>query len=191
MRLFVALNLPASVREEIREAVDPLRDSGYPVRWTEPANYHLTLKFLGNVAGDRVPLVQKVLARVAAETGPFPLVLEGIGAFPTIRRPQVLWLGADPSPALRCLKQDLEWGFADHGFERETRAFHPHLTLGRADREVGAGVFRGLDERAADLDFRANVKIEHVDLVRSHLSREGARYTVIGEAPLHVPQPRT
>lgn len=190
MRLFAALNLPSSVRDEIVEAVEPLREAGYPVRWSDPTNFHLTLKFLGNVASDRLPVVEKVISRVAAETGAFTLVLEGVGAFPTIRRPQVIWLGAEPSPALRCLKQDLEWGFADHGFEREMRAFHPHLTLGRADREVGAGVFRGLDERAAEIDFRATIEIEHVDLVRSHLSREGARHTVVAHAPLRVPQPR-
>ena len=103
----------------------------------------------------------------------------GFGAFPTIRRPQVLWVGVEPTPALRCLKQDLEWALTDHGFDRETRAFHPHITLGRVDGNEGAGAFRGLDALAAGLTFREHLVAQNVDVVRSHLSRQGVHYTVL------------
>lgn len=177
MRLFIALNLPDAERKRIHKAAAPLREAGFPVRWLDPATYHLTLKFLGEVRSDRVPVIEQVVDRIASETGPFPLGIHGFGAFPTIRRPRVIWIGVEPIPALRCLKQDLEWALAHHGFERETRAFHPHITLGRADETRGAGAFRGLDGLTAELDYRGKVEVEAVDLMRSQLSRQGAKYT--------------
>jgi RNA 2',3'-cyclic 3'-phosphodiesterase len=184
MRLFIALNLPEKERLRIHEAAAPLREAGFPVRWLDPSRYHLTLKFLGNVRGEVLPVAEGVVERVARETQEFPLVITGFGAFPTIRRPRVLWVGVEPSPALRCLKQDLEWGLASHGFDRETQAFHPHITLGRADEEEGAGAFRGLDTLAAGLGYRRKVPVKSVDLMRSQLSREGPRYTIMSQGPL-------
>lgn len=184
MRLFIALNLPEDERRRIQDAAAPLRDAGLPVRWLGDESYHLTLKFLGEVRSELVPVVERVVKRVAASTRVFPITIKGFGAFPTIRRPRVLWIGVEPSPALRCLKQDLEWGLASHGFERETRAFHPHITLGRAGEREGAGAFRGLDELAASLEFSAAVEMRTVDVMRSHISKDGARYTVLEAAPL-------
>jgi 2'-5' RNA ligase len=125
-----------------------------------------------------------VIHRVAQQTKEFPLSINGFGAFPTIRRPRVIWIGAEPTPALRCLKQDLEWGLANHGFERETRAFHPHITLGRADEDEGAGAFRGLDELAAELSYKGKVPMRTVDLMRSQLGKQGTKYSVVSASPL-------
>lgn len=184
MRLFIAINLPPSERERIHEAAAPLRDAGFPVRWLEPETFHLTLKFLGNARSEVIPVVEKVIRRVTSETQIFPLGLGGFGAFPTIRRPRVIWMGADPTPALRCLKQDLEWALTKHGFERETRAFHPHVTLGRIDGDPGAGVFRGLDELAAGLEYSGSVPVHTVDLMRSHSSKKGRQYTLMESGSL-------
>ncbi len=188
MRIFIALNFPEQERDRIHSAAQPLRDAGYPVRWLEPETFHLTLKFLGEVRSEKLPLVEQVVSRVASATPAFPLTIRGFGAFPTIRRPQVLWIGVDPTPALRCLKQDLEWGLAHHGFERETRAFHPHITVGRTEQNRGAGVFRGLDKLSAELDYEGTVDLGTVDIVRSQLSKQGRRYQVLTECPL---KPRT
>jgi len=184
MRLFIALHLPDKERLRIHAAAGPLRDAGYPVRWLDPDQYHLTLKFLGEVRSELVPVAEGVVERVAHATKEFPVSITGFGAFPTIRRPSVIWLGVDPCPSLRCLKQDLEWGLAAHGFERETRAFHPHITLGRADTQAGAGSFRGLDELAAGLKYHGKVPGRTVDLMRSQLSRHGTKYSVLRESPL-------
>ncbi len=179
MRLFIALKVPEEERNRIHAAAAPLREAGYPVRWLDPDRFHLTLKFLGEVRPDRAPTVEKVVERIAQATTAFDFEIRGFGAFPTIRRPQVLWIGVDPIPALRCLKQDLEWALANHGFERETRAFHPHITLGRVDSQDGAGVFRGLDELSAGIEYRGKVRADTVDVMRSHLSRQGARYSLV------------
>ncbi|HKJ03793.1 MAG TPA: RNA 2',3'-cyclic phosphodiesterase [Longimicrobiales bacterium] len=184
MRLFIALNLNKKERQRVHRAARPLREEELPVRWVEEANLHLTLKFLGEVRPEQVPAVEEAMVRVGEGTAPFSMALGGFGAFPTIRRPRVLWMGVDASPALRCLKQDLEWGLTDCGFEAETRAFHPHMTLGRADPSDGAGVFRGLDQLVSTLDFSAEIPVRTVDLMRSVLSRDGARYARLSSAKL-------
>ena len=149
------------------------------MRWREPEHYHVTLKFLGEVTENRLEGVQAALDHVASKTGHLDLEVKGFGAFPTIRHPTVIWIGIEPSPALRCLKQDIEWALMGCGFDRETRAFHPHLTLGRADAQDGAGAFRGLDEKAASLNYLGQVKVRKLDLMRSHLSKSDTpRYTL-------------
>lgn len=185
MRIFIAVNLPETERLRIHEAMAPLREANLPVRWTPPEAYHLTLKFLGEVRSDLATRLPAALDRVSGATIPFGVEIGGVGAFPTIRRPQVIWLGVEPSPALRCLKQDLEWALADHGFERETRAFHPHITLGRTRDVDGAGAFRGLDDLAATLDFSGQMEIGSVDLMRSQMGRQGSRYSVLHSSSLH------
>ena len=184
MRTFIALNLPARERQRIHRGVRALREGDVPVRWVEVENLHVTLKFLGEIRPERIAELEAVVERVASATAPFTLVLEGFGAFPTLRRPRVIWMGARATPELRCLKQDLEWALADCGFEAETRAFHPHLTLGRADAGDRAGAFRHLEERVAELDLTCRVAVHTVDLMRSHLSREGARYSLVSAVRL-------
>lgn len=178
MRLFIALNLPKKERQRIERAARPLREETLPVRWVDIDNMHVTLKFLGQVRADRVGPIKEAMERVAGATRTFEMEMGGFGAFPTIRRPRTLWLGVAASPELRCLKQDLEWALGDCGFEPETRAFHPHVTLGRADDRGGAGAFRGLDERVAAMEFESSVTVRSIDLMRSRLSKEGASYSV-------------
>jgi len=184
MRLFIALNLPKRERVRVHSSAQRFRDEELPVRWIDETKLHITLKFLGQVRAGRLDEIQEVMERVAESTPAFDIELGGFGAFPTIRRPRVIWLGVDASPELRCLKQDLEWALGDCGFDPETRAFHPHITLGRADGEGGAGAFRGLDEMVREMDFQGTVAVKSVDLMRSRLSKDGARYERLFDARL-------
>jgi 2'-5' RNA ligase len=190
MRLFIAINIPKKEKDRIYRAARPLRERKYPVRWVSPELFHLTLKFLGDVQPPRLATIERVVEEVAGGTGSFPMDMGGFGAFPTIRRPRVLWLGVEPSPALRCLKQDMEWGLSEHGFERETRAFHPHFTLGRVQSESGAGAFRGLDTLSAELSCASTVTVHRLDIMESHLSASGPRYEIVTSFPLKGPPGR-
>lgn len=184
MRLFIGLKLTKKHKARIHRAIRPLREGDLPVRWVEPDNFHVTLKFLGEVHKEHVAGIAEILGRVAASTKAFTAALGGFGAFPTIRRPRVLWLGVEATAELRCLKQDLEWGLGDVGFEVATRAFHPHVTLGRALKGYGAGDFRGLDARFAEMDFADELRVHTVDLMESRISSSGARYTAVSSARL-------
>jgi len=188
MRLFIAINIPKKERQKIHRSARKLREQDYPVRWVPEDLFHLTLKFLGTVRPENVPEIEGTLAGVAQSTQPFSLEIGGFGAFPTIRRPRVLWVGVEPSPALRCLKQDLEWALSEKGFEREARAFHPHFTLGRATSDEGAGAYRGLDDLASELSYQSGADVKRVDLMESHLSPSGPRYEVLSSFPLKSPR---
>lgn len=177
MRLFVAVNFTAKDRQRMHRAARRLREAELPIRWEEVDQLHLTLKFLGEVRPETGERVREAVARVAEKTPPFTLRMQGAGAFPTLRRPRIIWLAAEASPELRCLKHDLEWELAPLGFEREVRAFHPHVTLGRAQKEARAGDFRDFEELVAGLSFKAEIPVRTVDLMESHLSRRGARYS--------------
>lgn len=177
MRLFIAINFTAKDRQRMHRAARKLREAELPVRWVDLDQLHMTLKFLGEVRPESAVQVKAAVARVAEKTQPFTLKMGGAGAFPTMRRPKVVWLGAQASPELRCLKHDLEWELAPLGFEREVRAFHPHVTLGRATKEARAGDFRDFEGLVSDLSFSAEIPIRTVDVMESHLSTRGARYS--------------
>lgn len=184
MRLFVALNFPAKERQRLYRAGKKLREANLPMRWVEQSNLHLTLKFLDEVRPERADEVREAVLRIANKSPVLNVALSGCGAFPTMRRPRVIWVGADATPELRCLKHDLEWELAPLGFEREVRAFHPHITLGRAANDARAGDFRAFEELAADFDFESAVTVRSVDLMVSHLSSKGARYEKLLAASL-------
>lgn len=179
MRLFVALNLPAAEKERLYEAAAPLREAELPFRWVAPGAIHLTLKFLGEVHREAVGRVRDVVWAVAAKAAPFEVSLGGFGAFPTLRRPRVLWAGVEPTPELRSLKHDLEWELARLGFEREVRAFHPHLTLGREVNGARVSDFRAFESAVAALRYEGMLEVRTVELMRSMLSPKGARYEAI------------
>jgi len=182
MRCFVALSLNKKDKARIFRATKMLQELDMPVEWIDPKNYHITLKFLGDVPDDMIESVEQAIGRVALMTPSLEISVQSFGAFPTIRSPKLIWIGVDPTPALRCLKQDLEWSLNKCGFKRETKTFQPHLALGRARGHDGAGSFRGLDEKATNIDYRSDIKIHKIDLIRSHMSDIGAQYDIYSSA---------
>ncbi len=184
MRLFIAVNLPPDERARLEREALALRAARLPVRWVAADALHLTLKFLGEVADARVGEVEKAMMEVAARSAPFRLELGGLGAFPNLRSPRVVWVGVQAPPELARLAAALEDAMAGLGFSRENRPFSPHLTLGRAERDARGGDFRALPALAAKFDFRAEVEARSADLMRSHLSPRGARYERVLAAPL-------
>ena len=184
MRLFVALNLPAAERRRIVETTRGLREGEFAVRWVGPEQLHVTLKFLGEVRDARVAEIERAVEGAARAADPFELRLGGVGGFPNLRSPRVVWLGIEPVPELETLYAEVETRLEALGFERETRPFHPHLTLGRARRGARAAHLRGLDSVAGAVEYRGTVRAETLDLVRSRLKRSGATYEVRHAAPL-------
>lgn len=187
MRLFVALNLPMKEKKRLHKAAAPLREEDWAIRWVEPESIHLTLKFLGEVRPQDADGVEEAVARVARKTEPFDVGVGTLGAFPSVRRPRVIWVGVDATPELRCLKHDLEWELASLDFERETRAYHPHLTLGRVQRDARAGDFRDFETYVHEFDYETTLEARTVELMQSHLSPEGARYERVASTKLGQP----
>lgn len=178
VRAFFALALGDGLRAAAAQIARDLaaRPGGDGVRWVAPASYHLTLRFLGNVAtADVAPLAERAQAALAG-CAPFTLTLGAPIAFPTPRRPRVIALAAEPAPALARLAACLDAAAVACGLAPEARAFRAHLTLGRVRAR-----------RIPPLDVPAPGGAERVDelvLFRSDLGREGALYSPLATLPL-------
>lgn len=177
VRLFVALDLPAQVRERLRL----LTGAKLPgARWVPPENMHLTLRFVGEVDHGRADDIDGALAGIAARG--FDLTLEGVGAFESGRRVHALWAGVERNPALDHLRAKIESAVVRAGCEPERRKFSPHVTLARLDQPDPAKFGAWLHANAL---FRLGpVPVEHFTLFSSRLGRDGAHYTAEADYPL-------
>jgi len=184
VRLFVAVNLPQVERERIHRATSVLRAAGFPILWTATELLHLTVEFLGEGDESRVALIESVLQDVASGIAPFEMKVGGLGAFPGLGRPRVVWVGVEPSPSLMSLHEGVAGGLASLGFGIDERPFHPHITVGRAQAGTVAANFRGLDELTRRIRVDATAAVHSVDLMRSRLSPAGARYECLIVASL-------
>ena len=195
-RLFLAVPIPGEVRERISQVIQRLEPEGWPMRWIDPDNAHMTLHFLGDTPPEEAAILRLALPAVVAEHAAFDLRTAGLGVFPKLKRPRVLWLGLyGPAHRLEALFNDLGDTLAEMQFPIEERPFSPHITLGRvrnADnapiRDLPEKLRRAIDEMAAeglaDPKDGLPVPIDEVLLIRSHLERTGARYEIIDRFPL-------
>jgi len=132
MRLFIAVLLPDEVKEGLSGWQSWLKDSGADVRWVRSENIHLTLKFLGETAGDKIETINKCLEQVVAGYDAFQLRISGIGVFPDLKRARVLWAGiSEGTESAGRISRDIDTKLAQCGFPAENRLFKAHLTIGR------------------------------------------------------------
>jgi 2'-5' RNA ligase len=184
VRLFVAVNLPAGERRAAYEAAAPLRAARLPVKWVGEDSIHVTLRFLGEVEAAQVTPIGEALAAAVRAARPFGVGLGGVGAFPSLARPRVVWIGVERHPALELLANDVEKALMELDFEPELRPFHPHLTLGRAERSARPAAFAAFEPLAATIVWQGSTMVESVDLMQSVLGQRGATYTVLSRASL-------
>ncbi len=131
LRLFIAIDVPEDIKQELRLIQDSLSICPSRVRWTGPDGIHLTLRFLGNVDENRIGEIEGMLDQATKGYSPFELIVEDVGCFPDIRKPRVIWAGVHGDDTLLSIHGEIEEGLFRLGFMKEKRPFHPHLTLGR------------------------------------------------------------
>lgn len=179
VRAFIAVRLPGEVTAALADLQARLRKSGLKMKYTAPENIHLTLKFLGPVPDSAVKAVSAATAEAVSGFSKMCIDTRGLGVFPGIRRPRVMWTGIGGQiQQLASLQQALEEKMAELGFEKEKREFTGHLTLGRFKAKADpAGV---ADAIAQFGDFCAGpFEIQSVQLFESTLTPKGPVYRVI------------
>jgi 2'-5' RNA ligase len=188
VRCFIAIELPDAVKAGLRDIQAKLRSgSQAPVKWVDPYGVHLTLKFLGGVDAAKIDPISAAMAEAARGIAPFSLKVEGLGAFPNLRRVQVVWVGLSGEvDKLANLQQRIEDNLAELGFVPEKRRFTPHLTLARVRDQASLAEREGLGQLIAGTGFKASYSfpVAEVSLMRSQLTREGALYSRLGAAAL-------
>ena len=192
IRSFVALALDEPARASAALAIERLRAAergGRAVAWVPPGNLHLTLKFLGEQPEPRLAEAGTALAAAAAACAPFAIALDGVGAFPTLDRPRILWIGlAEGGAEARALQEQVEAALEPLGFSREARPWHPHLTIGRVRderrwrRDAGPALREAI-AGAAGLEA-GRLRVDRLLLMRSDLGPAGARYSELASFPL-------
>ena len=188
-RTFIAVALPRDARRSVLEHIQSLRNKLPDARanWSRDDNLHLTLKFLGDTPIKRITALSNATERVARKTNRFDIEISGCGAFPAHKRPTVLWLGInDQSGDLSELHRTLEYECLKADFPRESKAFHPHLTIARTRKTDGA---RELGEAHAAVGFAPHLFTVHEVIVfRSELFSDGAKHTVVSRHRLRSPE---
>jgi 2'-5' RNA ligase len=188
VRCFVAIELPEEVKAGLRDIQAKLRSgSQAPVKWVDPYGVHLTLKFLGGVDGDKIAPISAAMAEAAEGVSPFSLKVEGLGAFPNLRRVQVVWVGVSGEvDKLASLQQRIENNLVRLGFAPEKRRFAPHLTLARVRDQASPAEREGLGQLIAGTGFEVSYSfpVAEVSLMKSQLTREGALYSRLSAAAL-------
>ncbi len=189
LRLFIALRVPAVVQKRLTAVRSRLEEARLPFRWVRPEGVHLTLVFLGSVAAARVDEIGREMAQAAAAARPLRLEASGLGAFPSLSQPRVLWVGLiGDVDALAGLQRDLDRRMRRLGFELDQRPFRPHVTLGRATGSLDASSRLALQaELKRPGQQFGRWRATSVELIESKLSRGGSVYTTLLEAELGRP----
>lgn len=171
------MELPATILKRIEGVQKDLKSSRADVRWVSPGNIHLTLKFFGTIEESIIESIIKSIEGPVQSTPPFFLKIQGMGAFPNLKNPRVIWMGfQEGKETIVAIQKQLEGEFEKIGFQPEDRPFHPHLTLGRMRSNRGKDeLVRGM-ERYKEEEF-GDFQIEKVILFKSDLRPTGPIYT--------------
>jgi 2'-5' RNA ligase len=183
-RTFVGLPVPSDFRLKLERLTANLAKSIPGTRWTHPEDHHLTLAFLGDIPHADLREICRATAEAASKTKRFELGLQGIGAFPTLDRPRVIWAGVTGDlDALRELRDSIVDCVTRSGYAPDDLRFHPHVTLGRPTRASGA-----FDLAPVEAHLRTWTAgpwtVDTVVAYASHHSGRGPAYTPLGTARL-------
>ncbi len=184
IRIFIAVKLPDHVVSRLSEFLRELKKYGLTVRWSRPENIHLTLKFLGDIQGSGVGPVCQAIDNAVKGSGPIKLCAKGVGVFPGIKRPRVLWTGiSGQTDLLEKLHGAIDCILNTLGFAKDERRFTGHLTLGRfkghPDPHALIDMMKAYADMATD-EFLADA----VHVYKSDLKPSGPIYSILSSIQL-------
>ena len=180
VRCFVAIEIPKPVQALLKPVQTHLQSEISKVSWTKSGNFHLTLKFLGDVHSQAVGAVSEAVQNIVATQSPFSIQFGGIGAFPSLARPRVIWVGIKHGGSIVShLAKAVNLELKHLGFPMDNR-FHPHLTLGRFRNPINLQPLKSVLRKYDTIDG-ATVSVNEITVMQSQLHPNGAIYT-----PLNV-----
>jgi RNA 2',3'-cyclic 3'-phosphodiesterase len=182
IRAFIAVTLAPVIIEEIAKVQLALQTAKGDIRWTRAEGWHLTLKFLGDISRDQVAPILEVLSQALRTEPPFRVVAQGLGVFPNLKRPRVVWAGVH-GERLTVLSEKIETTLMSLDFPPEERDFTPHLTLGRVRSLRGWEQVLAVTKEHEHTHFGES-EINHVTLYQSELRPDGAVYRPLGSIAL-------
>lgn len=181
IRSFIAIELPREVKYELAQLGSKLMDARHPfVKWVDIENVHLTLKFLGNVPGNQISEITEAIKEAVHGISPFRLEISGLGAFPKMAQPRVIWVGiSGETGKLLDLQQRMDSKLVPLGFAREKQSFVPHLTLARVRDNASLSDRKDFGRLLSSTKFesRCHITVNSINLMKSQLRPEGPVYS--------------
>lgn len=179
LRTFIAIDIPPWVKEQIAGIQNRFKSLDLNASWVRPENIHLTLKFLGDIDPQRVPLIKETMTRALNPIPKFSVWLGGLGVYPDLKRPRVLWVGLrDSQGALETLHEKTDDALNSLGFPKEPRKFSPHLTFGRLKSQKGKSSLEKALQEGPEIESDP-FEISSVKFYQSQLTRTGSIYTAL------------
>jgi RNA 2',3'-cyclic 3'-phosphodiesterase len=177
IRSFLAIELSEGLKEIVAENIRELSQIPSKIKWVSPRQTHLTLKFFGSISYDTVEMISQTLSPIISDYPRFHITLKGLGAFPSLFRPRVIWLSlGGKTEILRGLHQAIEGGLVPLGIPKEERPFQGHLTLGRnKDNQVNQELYRRLSQWVKE--ETTPFEVDELVLFRSDLKPAGPEYS--------------
>ncbi len=176
IRTFISVVLSDEIKGKLGEVIESLRETDAGVRYVKPENAHLTLRFLGYVNESKVEDIKIALGTALQGIKPFDVSFLGIGAFPNVNVPKVVWAGIrEGRETLHEIRDRLEENLSKIGIEKERRQYHSHLTVGRVKSERGRDKLVSWLKSNAELEI-GSMKVSEIILMESMLKKEGPEY---------------
>ncbi len=188
-RTFIALEMNENLQRHLEQVIHNGTQLLPNIRWVNPKGIHLTLAFLGELDDAQLADATQAAEVAAQQVRAFHYQLTHLGIFGTVRHPRVLWMGIDePSGMLNRLQYILHQQLEQRGFELDKRPFSPHLTLARAKAPLSPSEQQRLQQllegKQAGITSTEIYPVQHIDVMKSELSRAGANYTSLQSCPL-------
>ncbi|HDZ77182.1 MAG TPA: RNA 2',3'-cyclic phosphodiesterase [Candidatus Omnitrophica bacterium] len=184
MRTFIAIKVPENIQKNFRLIQKKLKRPGQNIKWVNPENIHLTLKFLGETKETQLPQIKKVLVDAASEFKISNIKIGTLGVFPGIKNPRIIWIGAEEKDTtIAEIAEILNNRLKNLGFIKEKRKFTPHITIARI-RSLN-NITDLLNNITANIDFEAGeFKVNKICLIQSRITSSGSIYNMMAEARL-------
>lgn len=191
MRAFIAIELPAEIKELLSKIQNRIMRAEADVKWVLPKNIHLTLKFLGEIDGQQQENISKVLREITCQNEPFATAITSLGAFPKLEHPRVIWVGLDGTDEpIKRIANTLEGALEKLNFPKEERAFSSHITLGRvrSGKNRNSLVKAMTEEQKMLIPLKGQKElrfpVRKITLFKSTLSPRGPVYEAVCESDL-------
>jgi 2'-5' RNA ligase len=191
MRTFISVELADEVKKNIAELVGELKNTSTAVKWVEPKNLHITLKFLGWIEEKNLSDLIELAARAVAQSAAFKAKFEGLGTFPEGKKARVVWVGTvEGGDELGKIAAALEKTLSKAGFRSEEREFRSHITIGRVKEKIARPVrYEEIDKLMEKIKEFQGAKfgeavVDRINIMKSTLTQAGPIYETIREIKL-------
>ncbi|MDD5128240.1 MAG: RNA 2',3'-cyclic phosphodiesterase [Candidatus Omnitrophica bacterium] len=188
MRAFIAIGLPARIKNTLTEIQHKLNTGEFKVNWVKPQNLHLTLKFLGDISPEQLEQIKTTVEKITDNSGRFKVKLGKLGVFPDLRTGRIIWAGAEEVPSgLKQLVERLEAELIESGIPKELRPFCAHITIGRIKScPLPSVLQKTLDRIEMNVSGPGEFNCEKVILFESRPGPGGPVYTALKELNLKI-----